>query len=168
LTLQYILDGFMQKKQFKIHEAAEADCIEILALQKLCYLQEAEIYHDFSIQPLTQTYQELKDEFIKYIFLKCLFNQKIIGSVRALENAKTCFIGKLIVHPDYQNIGIGRELMNQIEYKFSNSARFELFTGSESVKNISLYQKLGYNIFKREKIKPSLELVFLEKINSRL
>ncbi|HOF34777.1 MAG TPA: GNAT family N-acetyltransferase [Spirochaetota bacterium] len=158
----------MQQKQYKIYEASEADCIEILVLQKLCYHQEAEIYNDFSIQPLSQTDQELKDEFTKCIFLKCLCDQSIIGSVRAFETDKTCFIGKLIVHPEYQNIGIGRELMNQIEYKFSNSARFELFTGSESIKNISLYQKLGYNIFKREKLKPSLELVFLEKINSGL
>lgn len=158
----------MQQKKYKISEASEADSTEILTLQKICYLQEAEIYHDFSIQPLTQTDKELKDEFTKCIFLKCVFGNNIIGSVRAFENDKTCFIGKLIVHPEFQNIGIGRELMNQIEYKFSNSARFELFTGSESIKNISLYQKLGYNIFKREKIKPSLELVFLEKINSGL
>ncbi len=127
MTLRHKLNGFMQLKKYKIHEASEADCAEILALQRLCYIQEAEIYHDFSIQPLTQTDHELKDEFNKCIFLKCLCNQIIIGSVRAFENDKTCFIGKLIVHPEYQNIGIGRELMNQIEYIFSNSSRFELF-----------------------------------------
>jgi len=158
----------MEKKQYQITEAHLSDCAEILALQKLCYLQEAEIYHDFSIQPLTQTYHEIENEFSKCIFLKRVYQNTIIGSVRAFDEKKTCRIGKLIVHPDFQNIGIGTELMKQIENRFSNSQRFELFTGSKSSKNITLYNKIGYNIFKTENQDTLIELVFLEKINSLL
>ena len=154
--------------KYTITEACISDCKEILSLQKLCYIQEAEIYQDYSIHPLSQTIEDIEIEFHKSVLLKCVYAKKIIGSVRAFDDNSTCRIGKLIVHPDFQNNGIGKELMKQIEKHFSDSKRFELFTGEKSIKNISLYQKLGYSIFKREEIKPSLELVFLEKINSGL
>ncbi len=158
----------METKHHIITEAHISDCEEILALQKICYLQEAAIYNDYSIQPLTQTIEEAKKEFMKCIFLKCVREGLIIGSIRAFEEDNICRIGKLIVHPDFQNNGIGRELMNHIENCFSNSEKFELFTGSESSKNISLYQKLGYSIFKKEKHNDVVELIFMEKINQRL
>jgi len=39
--------------------------------------------------------------------------------------------------------------MEVIEGHF-NPQRFELFTGSKSVKNLALYNKLGYTIYKKE------------------
>ena len=39
----------------EIEPAMIEDAAEILALQKLAYRSEAEIYNDFSIQPLLQT-----------------------------------------------------------------------------------------------------------------
>ncbi|WP_354003109.1 GNAT family N-acetyltransferase [Coprobacter tertius] len=38
-------------------------------------------------------------------------------------------IGKLIVHTDYQNKGIGKALMIEIEKKFSSCSKYLLFTG---------------------------------------
>ena len=158
----------METKQYMITEAHISDCEEILSLQKICYLQEAAIYNDYSIQPLTQSIEETKKEFMKSVFLKCIHGKIIIGSVRAFEEDKTCRIGKLIVHPDFQNIGIGKKLMKQIEKCFLDCDKFELFTGSESIKNISLYQKLGYRVFKREKHNTAVEMIFLEKTNQGL
>jgi hypothetical protein len=54
--------------------------------------------------------------------------------------------------------------MNSIENCFKGCKRYELFTGKKSVKNIYLYNKLGYRIFKEEKISEKLTFVYLEKI----
>ena len=43
----------------RIEQATTNDAAEILALQKLAYVSEAEIYDDFGIQPLTQTVETL-------------------------------------------------------------------------------------------------------------
>jgi len=103
-----------------IKRAKESDLSEILSLQKKAYQSEAKIYNDFSIPPLLQTLDEIKDEFKKGIFLKAVENEKIIGSVRGnLIDSETCYIGRLIVHPDFQNQGIGTKLMKEIEDKFS-------------------------------------------------
>lgn len=149
-----------------IKRAKVLDAEEILSLQKLAYKSEAELYNDFSIPPLIQTLDEIKDEFKNHVFLKAVENERIIGSVRALKiNNETSYIGRLIVHPDFQNQGIGTKLMEKIEDIFKDCGRFELITGHMSKKNIRLYEKLGYKKFKTEKLTKNLNLVYLEKIN---
>ena len=115
----------------KIQRADIEDASEILALQKLAYISEAENLGDYSIQPLTQTLDSLEKEFHRYLVLKYVFEGKIIGSIRANEKEGTCYIGKLMVHPDYQNKGIGKALVREIENVFGN-VRYELFTSSQS------------------------------------
>ena len=107
---------------------------------------------------------EIKEEFSFQIFLKIVINNKIIGSVRGYKEKDTCYIGRLIVHPDFQNQGIGIKLMVKIESIFKKVNRFELFIGIKSTKNLYLYQKLGYRPFKTEKLNENLYLTYLEKI----
>jgi ribosomal protein S18 acetylase RimI-like enzyme len=149
-----------------IEQAKVEDAEEILKLQKLAYQSEAEIHRDFSISPLIQSIQEIEAEFENRIFLKALVDdEKIIGSVRAYESQGTCFIGRLIVHPDFQNQGIGTSLMHEVERRFGDAKSFELFTGHLSKRNLYLYQKLGYEAFNREKVNENLVLVYMEKNN---
>jgi ribosomal protein S18 acetylase RimI-like enzyme len=146
-----------------IERAELSDAEEILSLQKLAYKSEAEIYNDFTIPPLLQTLEEIKKDFENQIVLKATLNAKIRGSVRAFARGETCYIGRLIVHPDFQNQGFGTKLMNKIEEIFEESKRFELFTGHKSEKNLYLYQKLGYKVFKTVKANDQLDIVYLEK-----
>jgi len=146
-----------------ITEALSKDLEDILKLQKLAFKAQAEIYNDFKIPPLTQTLDELKEEYAEKLFLKAVIDNKIVGSVRGYQRGKTCYIGRLIVHPDYQNQGIGTKLMQEIERCFKSADRFELFTGYKSYKNLYLYQKLGYTTFKTKTIKQNLIIVYLEK-----
>ena len=150
----------------KIEEVSEEDLQEILNLQKLAFQLQAEIYNDFTIPPLIQTLEELKVDFLQQVFLKTKRDGRIVGSVRGYKMDDTCYIGRLIVHPDYQNQGIGTALMKEIEEKFSNISRFEIFTGHKSEKNLYLYNKLGYTTFKEEVVDENLTMVFLEKKNS--
>src|SRR4030042_1853396 len=87
----------------------------------------------------------------------------IVGSVRAETKKGTCFIGRLIVSPDFQNQGIGTRLLTEVEKKFKDSIRYELFTGADSKKNLYLYQKSGYRIFKSEKLTDKINILYLEK-----
>ncbi len=48
--------------------------------------------------------------------------------------------------------------------KVEHIGRFELFTGYKSKKNLYLYKKLGYSIFRRKRISPKPPLVYLQKI----
>jgi ribosomal protein S18 acetylase RimI-like enzyme len=146
-----------------ITNASDTDLDKILKLQYLAYQTEAELLEDYSIPPLTQTIEDVKKEYKKGIFLKAVDKDgKIVGSVRAFVDKSTSYIGKLIVHPDLQGQGIGSNLLLQIE-KECNTARFELFTSTLSLKNIALYERLGYQKFKELPYTADLTFVYLEK-----
>ena len=121
------------------------------------------LYNDFALPPLVQTLDELIQDFREHAFLKALSDGKIVGSVRGRFESDTCFISRLIVHPDYQNKGIGKKLMHAIESRFSNARRYELFTGHKSEKNLALYTRLGYREFARKPQGANVTLICLEK-----
>ena len=146
-----------------IEPATIDDAREILELQHLAYQSEAAIYDDYAIPPLTQTLEGMRDDISRQLCLKAVLDGMIVGSVRGMQRGTTCEIGRLIVHPDFQGKGVGTRLMGAIESAFLGVERFELFTGHRSERNIALYERLGYVIFRTEKISEKLELVFMEK-----
>jgi ribosomal protein S18 acetylase RimI-like enzyme len=148
---------------YRIERANEADAPAILALQKRAYESEARAYGDWSLPPLTQTLEELRAEIAGMVVLKALDGEQLIGSVRARESSGTCHVGRLIVEPSQQGLGIGTRLMHEIEAAFPEVARFELFTGNRSEANIRLYQRLGYVRCREQAISTVVTLVFLEK-----
>ncbi len=147
----------------EILQATIDDAEEVLTLQKLAYQSEAERYNNYDISPLKQTIDEIKEQFKSHIFLKAVSGGKIIGTVRAYEKNGICYVGRLAVHPNMQNQGIGTALMGEIE-KLYSPKRYELFVGSKSDKNIHLYQKLGYNVYKTDQYEcGNIEVFYMEK-----
>lgn len=147
----------------RIERANLNDLEDILKLQYLAYQSEAKLLNNFTIQPLTQTLEELVQEFQNGIIYKAVNDQEqIIGSVRGTVKDGTLLIGKLIVHPDSQGNGIGTELLKYIENNHKE-LRKELFTSDKSIRNLSLYEHNGYTRFKIEAINKDLNFIFLEK-----
>lgn len=146
-----------------ISRAQINDAPEILALQKLAYQSEAELYNDYNLPPLVQTPAELKAELEEVVCLKAVQGGRIIGSVRAREQEGTCHIGRLIVHPAWQGQGLGQKLMAAIEAEFPEAERFELFTGFLSQRNLRFYARQGYERFANKKLSPEVTLVLLQK-----
>jgi GNAT superfamily N-acetyltransferase len=146
-----------------VEQAQLEDAPAILALQKAAYRSEAEIYGDFTIPPLTQTLEEMEVDIGNQLVLKAYIKGRIVGSVRGHTEGGTCLIGRLIVHPAFQNRGIGSQLMEEMETRFRHAERFELFTGHKSERPLRFYEKRGYRAFRREEITQNLTLVYLEK-----
>lgn len=153
----------LNHSEIDILPAELEDAAAILTLQKLAYQSEADFYQDYNIPPLTQTLDEIKADFDRQAFLKAVLEGQIVGSVRAYTQGDTCYIGRLIVHPDWQGKGIGTRLMGRIEACFPTARRFELFTGVQSHANLRLYQRLGYRPFKEQAISEMVTLIYLEK-----
>lgn len=147
----------------KIMSANYEDLPKILELQKIAYLSEAEIVNNKNIQPLTQTLEELEQEFKRGVVLKAVDkeSEQIVGSVRGYSMDNTLFIGKLMVRPSHQNRGIGKKLLLSIEGRYPNH-RYELFTNEKIQKNISFYERNGYNEYNRIK-EDDLVMIYLQK-----
>jgi len=93
-----------------IKRAIHTDAKELLTVQKLAYQTEAELYDDYTIEPLLQTIEDLEKQFQTHIILKTVVNDKIVGSVRAHKINEVCFIERLFVHPDYRSKGYSKLL----------------------------------------------------------
>lgn len=145
-----------------IVRAQASDMEELLKLQYAAYQSEALIHGDFTIQPLTQTRDDLIEEYEKGVFLKMTMNGIMVGSVRAREENGTVYIGKLMVHPSYQGNGLGKRLLMAIERKFPNR-RYELFTSAKSARNLHFYEAAGYTRLREETDAAGIGFVYLEK-----
>ena len=150
--------------KFIITQATKEDLPAILDIQKKAFLEVARTFHLKSVPPMEQTLESVTKEFTKGTILKVSIGNAIVGSVRAHQETDTCHIGKLVVLPEYQNKGIGKALMHEIENQYKNSVkRYELFTGERLSRNRYLYNQLGYKPFKTEKFKDEVSIVYLEK-----
>jgi ribosomal protein S18 acetylase RimI-like enzyme len=145
-----------------IVEARKEDLPEILSLQKQAFREAVERYKDPNLPPLRQSLPEIEREFSRGRFLVALVDGKIVGSVRANEQDGTCYVGKLVVDPNFQNQGIGTRLMEAIEASFPQTPRIKIFTGFRDEKNLYLYKKLGYCVVGEGK-SDTLNLVYMKK-----
>jgi GNAT superfamily N-acetyltransferase len=148
---------------WSITRATPEDTPAILELQKLAYQSEARLYDDWSLPPLTQTLESLREEFPRSVVLKAMQGARLVASVRAREADGVCHVGRLIVQPDLQGRGLGTALMRRVEAEFAQTHRFELFTGHLSTGNIRLYERLGYVRSREKVLSPAVTLVFMEK-----
>ena len=139
------------------------DAAVILDLQRLAYQTEAAIYDDYTIPPLVETLDQLREQFHTKRILKAVEDGRVVGSVRAFQKDTTCFVERLIVDPEHRNRGVGAALMHRIEATYPAAGRFELFTGHKSVNNLRLYERLGYREFRRQPVSEKLTLVYLER-----
>jgi len=145
----------------QILKAQLEDLYPILQLQYLAYQSEALLHNNFTIHPLTQTLDELIEEYHKGIILKAVQNNEIIGSIRAYADNTTTYIGKLMVHPTHQGKGLGKRLLTEIENLLQRK-RYELFTSYKSKRNLHIYKTSGYTQF-REEINLGIKFLYLEK-----
>ncbi|MEV7671370.1 GNAT family N-acetyltransferase [Streptomyces sp. NPDC000963] len=151
--------------------AADArDAEHILKLQYLCYQSEAELYGDWSIEPLTQSLDALRAELEEGHGLVARLGDEVVASVRArVDEDGTVRIAKLIVHPRMRRHGLGGRLLDAIERHFAtggpapSAKRFQLFTGHRSEVNLRLYRSKGYAQVATRELGPRLTLVTLEK-----
>jgi len=154
------------KESIVIEDALPADAVEIHSLQRLAYLGEAKIENDYSIPPLKETFEQVAAAFAEGRVFKVLLDGRIIGSARTRMQGDTCFICRVVVHPEFQNRGIGSSLMRAIENQFTDVARFELYTSGKSDRNLHFYGRLGYTTFTTVHVPGRGEMVYLEKRQS--
>lgn len=147
----------------EIQKAKKENLKKILNLQYLAYQSEAKLLNNYKIPPLMQTYEDIELEYKKGVILKALNeNGEIIGSIRAYNENGSTFVNKVIVNPKWQGQGIGTSLLYAIE-KECPAERYELFTSTKSVKNIQLYERIGYKGFMEKEVSPGLTFIYMEK-----
>ncbi|MEU6392236.1 GNAT family N-acetyltransferase [Streptomyces sp. NPDC046939] len=150
-----------------ISAATEADSEQILKLQYLCYQSEAQLYGDYSIEPLTQSLDSVRAELSGGTVLVARLGDEVVASVRGTVDADgTARVDKLIVHPRMQRHGLGGRLLAAVESALTSAGtvkRIELATGHRSEHNLRLYRKHGYTAVSTRRVDDRLTLITLAK-----
>jgi ribosomal protein S18 acetylase RimI-like enzyme len=95
-------------------------------------------------------------------------DEVVVGTVRGVAgDSGTVEVGRLAVDDGWEHRGIGRRLMVMLEDAFPRATRFELFTGSDALGPLRLYDSLGYTVMRNEDVVTNVPLVWLEKCRPR-
>ena len=147
-----------------IQPARQQDLPEILAVQRAAFEAEAQLVNDWNIPPLTQTLDELTNDWRKGIMLKAVNEDGIIvGTVRGHMAPDGFYIGRLAVQPQWQGRGCGSALLEAMIAR-AEPNRLVLFTSTKSERNLRLYERFGFKPFKKSTTATGVTLVWLEKV----
>ncbi|WP_246210668.1 GNAT family N-acetyltransferase [Nocardioides piscis] len=132
-----------------VRAATAADAGELFTLQRACWLQEQEANPGVSIPALAESLDDVRHwlgEWTTYV-ARDPASGRLLGAVRGRVAHEEWDIGRIMVAPDLQGRGLGRQLLALIEAAAPASlSTYVLFTGVGSVRNIAMYKKAGFRL----------------------
>ncbi|MGN6251652.1 MAG: tRNA (guanosine(37)-N1)-methyltransferase TrmD [Marmoricola sp.] len=134
-----------------IRPAVPGDAGELLTLQRACWTQEAQANPGVEIAPLTESLDVVRDWLATWTVLVARSAGRLVGAARGRlvehDGRWLWDVGRLMVAPDLQGRGLGRELLERIEAAAPAEATgFVLFTGAGSTANQRRYRRAGYRV----------------------
>lgn len=79
------------------------------------------------------------------IYFKMVADSQIIGGIIVFNLGSGHFnLGRIYIHPDYQNRGIGTQALQFLETTFQEAKRWSLDTPVWATRNHHFYEKMGY------------------------
>ncbi len=122
-------------KNIVYRPAVLEDAESILELEKLCFSRP-------------WTLENIRSEIEKDcgIFVGAFFENKMVGYASAYAVEYSAFMNNIGVHPGYRQLGIGEELMLQVEKQAveKGAAVLSLEVRTKNTVAIEMYTKLGY------------------------
>jgi tRNA (guanine37-N1)-methyltransferase len=132
--------------------ATRGDAGELLVLQRACWTQEALANAMRDIPALHESLDDVVADLGRWRTWVARADGRLVAAVRARLDGDDWDIGRLMVAPDLQGRGLGRQLLEYAEAAAPPAATaYRLFTGSRSVDNLRMYKKAGY------RLRPDLE-----------
>lgn len=121
-----------------------------------------EIEKDYSQHWLETDFMEYeKDKWSLSKYAK--IDKEIIGFLIASNRKDSFYLNRLMVHPEYRNNGLGKEMFSNFYKECKKRKQHEkisLRVLKENIKAINFYENLGFNIVS---FNPENNLYFLEK-----
>lgn len=152
-----------------LERALVKDAKELLNIQKECFKNYSIKYGDFDSNPYHMTLHRmefnLKYKFGQYYKVVDFVSEKIIGGIFIfeLDNPLIMQIAQFYLEPEYQQLGIGKMVLNAIIEKNSNVHTWYVDTILEEDHNVNFYKQAGFVEIEREVEHEGLSFITLIK-----
>ncbi|MBT2762177.1 GNAT family N-acetyltransferase [Paenibacillus sp. ISL-20] len=136
-----------------LERAIKSDAPKLAEIQKASFDDESKHFNNNEIcGPLGYDSVSWQEEMMQNCeYYKVLYNGEIIGGVMIfIESNQVHNLGRIFIDPNYQNQGLGKKVMKEIEGSFPDSAKWWLDTPRWSVKNHHFYTKCGFTKVREE------------------
>lgn len=134
--------------EYTLAQFVDRDVSELVVLQRCCWVSEAIINDNLNIPALHESAADVLEWATTWSTLCLRRGSRLVGAVRAQSTPDGAWdIGRLMIAPDLEGLGLGRWLLARAEGLAPESVtRFILFTGENSTRNIRIYQRAGYEL----------------------
>ena len=151
-----------------VTEAEREDVGELWAVQRAAYVDEAQIYGDPFVLPLTESRgQLLRAVDGGAVLLKAVCGGRIVGGARGKAVGSAATVARLFVAPDRRREGIGSALLAAMERRLLAAdpppAAITLSTGHGGRAVPELLRAAGYRQTHREALHEHLTLLHFRK-----
>ena len=135
-----------------IGPAEPGDAGELLTLQRACWVTEQAANPDIDFHALTEPLAEVLARLRRRrVLVARSAGGRLVGSVAGDLRGTSWHVGRLMVVPDLQGRGIGRELLARIEDAAPPEAvQLSLSVGAGSTRNLRIYKKAGYRVVRTD------------------
>ncbi|QVQ53070.1 GNAT family N-acetyltransferase [Spiractinospora alimapuensis] len=144
------------------------DVGEVWTLMRAAFVDEAQFFGDPFILPLTESQGQVRQQLDRgAILLKATHGSRIVGTVRGVAQDATFLVSRLAVAPDRRQRGVGRKLMEELEWRvrdqYPRVASLASFVAPVCDARRALYRGLGYSEVSTERAADHLSLVQMRK-----
>lgn len=139
----------MNNTGFEIRNASvdDADQIRKITMEAFAKYQEL-AKTDYPLAALHETDDDIINDIKNKIVLVAYINGHVVGSVRVEVNGDTAYLSRFGVSTEFQNLGIGKALMNlvDINMKVLGVKQLQLHTGAKITSLVRFYYGRGFYI----------------------
>ena len=134
---------------FEIRNASVEDAEQIKAITLEAFVKYRELADtDYPLAALNETDEDILNDIKNNLVIVAYINGKVVGSVRVAVDGETAYLSRFGVSPEYQNLGVGKALMNlvDINMKVMGVKQIQLHTGAKIKSLITFYYGRGFYV----------------------
>lgn len=137
-------------KYFEVRRASDHDAEAIRQITSEAFEKYCEMAGLDTITALSESIEDIERDIAEKIVLVAYIDDEVVGSVRVAidEETKDAYLSRFGVSTRYQNLGIGKALMNMVDItmRHNNVKRIMLHTASKVFSLVRFYYGRGFYI----------------------
>lgn len=133
---------------FSVREATEKDVKGISKITHEAFLAYAKLAGLDTVDALKETEEQIRQDIATKLVLVAFIGDTVVGSVRIAIDGDTAYLSRFGVDTDYQNLGIGKSLINMVdmEMRMLKVKKLQLHTASKVASLMRFYYSRGFYV----------------------